>query len=87
VWIADVSRCIIHGTHGSLVAYPHVSSVKEHSAHTIGVEFNSRTLRIGDKTVKLQVSRRCISSVEPDFVADDKVSGGTVRIAMGHGRV
>jgi len=31
-------------------------TVKEHSAHTIGVEFSSRTLRIGDRNIKLQVS-------------------------------
>ncbi|WVF68460.1 hypothetical protein IAT40_003226 [Kwoniella sp. CBS 6097] len=28
---------------------------KEHSAHTIGVEFSSRTLRIGDRNIKLQL--------------------------------
>lgn len=32
-----------------------LTAVKEHSAHTIGVEFSSRTLRIGDRSVKLQV--------------------------------
>ncbi|KAB5590463.1 Rab-related GTPase family protein [Ceratobasidium theobromae] len=30
--------------------------VKEHSQHTIGVEFSSRTINIGEKRVKLQVS-------------------------------
>ena len=29
--------------------------VKQHSSHTIGVEFSSRTLRIGDRNIKLQV--------------------------------
>jgi len=29
---------------------------KDNSAHTIGVEFSSRTVRVGDKNVKLQVS-------------------------------
>lgn len=30
--------------------------VKEQSQHTIGVEFSSRTLKIGEKRIKLQVS-------------------------------
>lgn len=30
--------------------------VKENSQHTIGVEFQSRTIQIGEKKVKLQVS-------------------------------
>jgi hypothetical protein len=30
-------------------------TVKEHSQHTIGVEFQSRTITIGEKRVKLQV--------------------------------
>jgi hypothetical protein len=29
--------------------------VKEYSQHTIGVEFSSRTLRLGEKRIKLQV--------------------------------
>ncbi len=29
---------------------------KEHSQHTIGVEFSSRTINIGEKKIKLQVS-------------------------------
>lgn len=33
-------------------------AVKDNSPHTIGVEFNSKVVRIGDKSVKLQVSRR-----------------------------
>jgi hypothetical protein len=32
-----------------------IYTVKEHSAHTIGVEFSSRTLRIEDRNIKLQV--------------------------------
>lgn len=31
-------------------------AVKEHSQHTIGVEFSSRTIRLGEKRIKLQVS-------------------------------
>lgn len=30
-------------------------AVKEQSPHTIGVEFHARTLRIADKTLKLQI--------------------------------
>jgi len=30
--------------------------VKEHSQHTIGVEFASRTINVGDKRIKLQVN-------------------------------
>jgi len=29
--------------------------VKDHSQHTIGVEFSSRTVRLGEKRIKLQV--------------------------------
>ena len=32
-------------------------AVKEHSQHTIGVEFSSRTVNVGEKKVKLQVRR------------------------------
>lgn len=38
-------------------------SVKEHSQHTIGVEFQSRTIQIGEKRVKLQVRERKHSRV------------------------
>ncbi|KZO99256.1 ras-domain-containing protein [Calocera viscosa TUFC12733] len=31
------------------------NTFKEHSQHTIGVEFSSRTIRVGEKTVKLQL--------------------------------
>ena len=30
-------------------------TVKEHAQHTIGVEFSSRTLKLGEKKIKLQV--------------------------------
>lgn len=30
-------------------------AVKEHSQHTIGVEFSSRTIKVGEKRIKLQV--------------------------------
>lgn len=36
----DSTRCVV---------------VKSHSAHTVGVEFNSRTIKLGDKNVKLQL--------------------------------
>lgn len=29
--------------------------VKDHSQHTIGVEFSSRTVKLGEKRIKLQV--------------------------------
>ncbi|CDO71615.1 hypothetical protein BN946_scf184911.g85 [Trametes cinnabarina] len=32
------------------------NSFKEHSQHTIGVEFSSRTVKLGEKRIKLQVS-------------------------------
>lgn len=34
---------------------PNSFSVKDHSQHTIGVEFSSRTVKLGEKRVKLQV--------------------------------
>jgi hypothetical protein len=34
-------------------------TVKEYSQHTIGVEFSSRTLRLGEKRIKLQASFSC----------------------------
>lgn len=33
--------------------------VKDHSQHTIGVEFSSRTVKLGEKRIKLQV-RYCL---------------------------
>ena len=32
-----------------------ILEVKEHSQHTIGVEFSSRTVKLGEKRIKLQV--------------------------------
>ncbi|RXK41807.1 rab family protein [Tremella mesenterica] len=44
------------GTGKSCLLYHCIhETFKEHSAHTIGVEFSSRTLRIGDKNIKLQL--------------------------------
>jgi hypothetical protein len=34
---------------------PYVYVVKAHSQHTIGVEFSSRTVKLGEKRIKLQV--------------------------------
>jgi GTPase SAR1 family protein len=31
------------------------NSFKDHSQHTIGVEFSSRTIKLGEKRIKLQV--------------------------------
>jgi hypothetical protein len=31
------------------------AAVKDHSQHTIGVEFSSRTVKLGEKRIKLQV--------------------------------
>lgn len=36
---------------------PRVTTVKEHSQHTIGVEFSSRTINVGEKRIKLQVGQ------------------------------
>ena len=36
--------------------YLNPRAVKEHSQHTIGVEFSSRTVKLGEKRIKLQVS-------------------------------
>jgi GTPase SAR1 family protein len=33
--------------------------VKDHSQHTIGVEFSSRTVKLGEKRIKLQVKSGC----------------------------
>ncbi|ORY34779.1 ras family-domain-containing protein [Naematelia encephala] len=44
------------GTGKSCLLYHCIhESFKEHSAHTIGVEFSSRTLRIGERNIKLQL--------------------------------
>ncbi len=34
---------------------PMICVVKPHSQHTIGVEFSSRTVKLGEKRIKLQV--------------------------------
>jgi GTPase SAR1 family protein len=34
---------------------PFICLVKAHSQHTIGVEFSSRTVKLGEKRIKLQV--------------------------------
>ncbi|OJT04710.1 Ras-related protein Rab-4B [Trametes pubescens] len=42
------------------------NSFKDHSQHTIGVEFSSRTVKLGEKRIKLQVSsirRRGVAAV------------------------
>lgn len=36
--------------------FARVTLVKEHAQHTIGVEFSSRTVKLGEKRIKLQVS-------------------------------
>ena len=45
---------LIYGYHADvqLICGP---AVKDHSQHTIGVEFSSRTVRLGEKRIKLQV--------------------------------
>jgi hypothetical protein len=35
--------------------------VKDYSQHTIGVEFSSRTVKLGEKRIKLQVSQNVMS--------------------------
>lgn len=39
------------------------SPVKEHSQHTIGVEFSSRTVKLGEKRIKLQVGQSSLLRV------------------------
>ena len=43
-------QCAIHR---HFVHYSNI--VKNHSQHTIGVEFSSRTVKLGEKRIKLQV--------------------------------
>lgn len=52
-------------------------TVKDHSQHTIGVEFSSRTVKLGEKRIKLQV---CLPS---DRVA---ASLSHLCLVMGHCR-
>ncbi len=62
-----------------------VCKVKEQSQHTIGVEFSSRTVKLGEKKVKLQVSQP-----SPRFVANGAIqrggSYGILRDRSGSGR-
>lgn len=47
-----------------------VFAVKQHSQHTIGVEFSSKTVNIGEKRCKLQASflnNICVSKLEANF--------------------
>ena len=53
--------------------------VKEHSQHTIGVEFSSRTVKLGEKRIKLQVSRSVSKGRQ-----SAEYSGGPA--AVGYGR-
>jgi hypothetical protein len=48
----SVTPCWPHLDHLSLTGL----KVKDHSQHTIGVEFSSRTVKLGEKRIKLQVS-------------------------------
>ena len=41
--------------HGFMSGLPFIYVVKAHSQHTIGVEFSSRTVKLGEKRIKLQV--------------------------------
>lgn len=52
-------------------------SVKENSTHTIGVEFSSRTLRIGERNIKLQV--RSISSLADNSYGIQRAKSDSVR--------
>lgn len=56
--------CLLHHfTHNSCTRFiscavnglPSLCLVKAHSQHTIGVEFSSRTVKLGEKRIKLQV--------------------------------
>jgi hypothetical protein len=58
--------CLLHHfTHNSCTRFipwtvnglPSICLVKAHSQHTIGVEFSSRTVKLGEKRIKLQVRR------------------------------
>jgi len=48
--------CVLFVKYHGMTVYP--DAVKEHSQHTIGVEFSSRTVRLGEKRIKLQVSEQ-----------------------------
>ena len=47
-----VCQCRPPGERAAMADY---SVVKDHSQHTIGVEFSSRTVKLGEKRIKLQV--------------------------------
>lgn len=49
--------------------------VKDHSQHTIGVEFSSRTVKLGEKRIKLQVSIPVVS--EFATFSEGPLSSGT----------
>jgi hypothetical protein len=56
--------------------------VKDHSQHTIGVEFSSRTVKLGEKRIKLQVreyplpcAARDLCSTSYGILQDKNVSG------------
>ena len=47
---------MVLGSEPVCLLYLNPRAVKEHSQHTIGVEFSSRTVKLGEKRIKLQVS-------------------------------
>ena len=55
---------------------PFICVVKAHSQHTIGVEFSSRTVKLGEKRIKLQV---CSYHDACQFIL-----GLSIRSALGH---
>src|SRR6266852_3000019 len=55
---------------------PIICVVKPHSQHTIGVEFSSRTVKLGEKRIKLQV---CSYHDASQFIV-----GLSARSALGH---
>jgi GTPase SAR1 family protein len=63
------------------------NSVKENSAHTIGVEFSSRTMRIGDRNIKLQVGDPTRASVVRWRGDGDSAACASTHsvLALGHG--
>lgn len=61
-----------------------VEQVKEHSQHTIGVEFSSRTVKLGEKRIKLQVRTVLIRVACTWLIANQ--SFGILRVRRGSGR-
>lgn len=45
----------VYQLQGEISEVAELISVKDHSQHTIGVEFSSRTVKLGEKRIKLQV--------------------------------